>query len=87
MRRAFGQAGGEAQPEAHACGVDRILAEIENQRSGVELALRPLSKLCHAVGVPRIWRIQMVAARLRRTPTEPLDGGKLGAAGAQTEAR
>ena len=46
VRRAFGQADSETQPEARARGPARILAEVENQRFEVELIACPLGILC-----------------------------------------
>ena len=45
VRRTFGQAGSEAQPEARARGPARILAEVEPPRVDVELTACPLQVL------------------------------------------
>ena len=66
VRRAFGQARGEAQPEARTCGPARILADVENHWFEVELIACPPGILCYdfvvsqlgAIGLPD--RLRMI---------------------------
>ena len=58
-RCAFGQSGGEAQPEARTCGLARILAEVDNLRFKVELAACPLGILCRDFVVSQLGAIDV----------------------------